>query len=55
MSHRTHFARSIARHLRRWLPGADGIAGAAAANGDPSALLDLQTDPHHRPHPAGSE
>jgi hypothetical protein len=42
MSDRKTIARRIGHTVRRWLPGAEGIASAAAAAGDPSALLDLE-------------
>jgi len=54
MSHRKTFAIRIAGTVRRWLPGAQSIAGAAAATGDPAALLDLESDPGHDHDAAGA-
>ena len=54
MPPRAHIARRIANTVRRWLPAPEAIAGAAAATGDPSPLLDLEADPHRHTDPAGT-
>jgi hypothetical protein len=38
----------ITRSVGRWFPGAESIAGATAAAGDPSPLLDLRSDGSRR-------
>ena len=54
MPHPKTFASRIARTVRRWLPGAQSIAGAAAATGDPAPLLDLESGPGHNHDAAGA-
>jgi hypothetical protein len=44
MPDRNTLTRCVARTVRRWLPGAQSIAGAAAAAGDPAPLLDLDPE-----------
>ena len=49
-------AHRIVHSIRRWLPGPEGVAGAAAATGDPSRLLGLETGPdtaRHHTDPSG--
>jgi len=52
MSRHTAAAHRIVRSIRRWLPDPEGIAGGAAAAGDPAALLGLDAGQHRRPDPA---
>ena len=52
MSRHTAVAHRIAHSIRRWLADPEGIAGGAAAAGDPSALLGLEAGPHRHPDPA---
>jgi hypothetical protein len=49
MSRHTTVAHRIARSIRRWLADPGGIAGGAAAAGDPSALLGLEAGQHRHP------
>ncbi len=55
MSDRNTIARCLAHAVRRWLPGAEGSAGAGAAAGNPSALLDLEADVRRHDDAAGAE
>ncbi len=43
---------AVAHRIRRWLADPEGIAGGAAAAGDPSALLGLEAGQHRHPDPA---
>jgi hypothetical protein len=49
MSRHTAVAHRIAHSIRRWLAEPEGIAGGAAATGDPSALLGLEAGQHRHP------
>ena len=44
----------LIRGLARRLPGTDGLAGAAAASGDPAPLLELQARRTRRPRAAAA-
>jgi hypothetical protein len=53
MSNEHHSARTAGRRIFRWLGNAEGPASAAAANGEPTALLALEA--WQRLHPSVEE
>ena len=55
MSRHTAVAHRIAHSIRRWLADPEGIAGGAAAAGDPSALLGLEAGQDRHPDRWGRE
>ncbi|HEY1715585.1 MAG TPA: hypothetical protein VGG07_21960 [Solirubrobacteraceae bacterium] len=55
MSRHTAVAHHIVYSIRRWLAEPEGIAGGAAAAGDPSALLGLEAGQHRHADPSSRE